>query len=103
MTEEVSLDGDGENVRSGLVGLVLAVVEILDEALENEAVRRMEAGQLTDEEIERVGTQLERLDEEITRLEREEGVEEEVADLRGDLDRIIDDALLQMRENERRD
>lgn len=96
MTEAVSVDGDEETVRSGLVALVLAVVEILDDALEREAVRRMEAGQLTDEEIERVGTQLELLDEEIRRLEREEGVEDEVARLRGDLNRVVDDALFRM-------
>jgi hypothetical protein len=93
MTERVDLDGDGEQLRSGLVTLVLALVEIVDDALEREAVRRMEAGQLTDEEIERVGTQLRRLEAEIHDLEKREGVREEVTDFRERLDGALDGAI----------
>jgi hypothetical protein len=95
VTEEVRIggDGDGEQLRSGLVTLVLAVVEILDDALENEAVRRMESGQLTDEEVERLGTQLRALDEEIRSLEEREGVADDVERLRGRLDDALAEAV----------
>ncbi|MBZ6494605.1 gas vesicle protein K [Natrinema longum] len=93
MTSTIDLDGDGENMRAGLLSLVLAIVEILEDSLEREALRRMESGQLDDDEIERLGQQLARLEAEIERLEREEGIEEDVAGLRSDLDSLIDDAI----------
>ncbi|MEF8772194.1 gas vesicle protein K [Halodesulfurarchaeum sp.] len=84
---------DTNGAHSGLVGLVLTVVELLAEAMEKEAIRRMESGELTDEEIERLGRTIKSLWEEIDRLKEEEGVEEQVDDLRGDLDSLIDDAV----------
>lgn len=52
-----------EDVDSGVAELVLTLVELVRRVLEKEAVRRMEAGTLTDEEVERVGTTLMRLEE----------------------------------------
>jgi hypothetical protein len=100
MTSTIDLDGDGENVRAGLLSLVLAVIEILEDSLEREALRRMESGQLDDDEVERLGRQLARLEAEIERLEREEGVEEDVAGLRDDLDSLIDDAIWELFDEE---
>lgn len=96
MTATIDLDGDGENMRAGLLSLVLAVIEILEDSLEREAVRRMESGELDDDEIERLGQQLARLEAEIERLEREEGVEADVAELRSDLNSLIDDAIWEL-------
>lgn len=84
---------DTDGAHTGLVALVLTVVELLVEALEREALRRMESGALTDEEIERLGRTIQSLWGEIDRLKREEGVEEQVEQLRGDLDSLIDDAV----------
>lgn len=100
MTASVDLDGDGETMRAGLLSLVLAVVEILEDSLEREALRRMESGRLDDEEIERLGRQLARLEDEIDRLEREEGVEDAVDDLRSDLDSLLDDAITDLFDDE---
>jgi hypothetical protein len=84
---------DTDGAHSGLVALVVTVVELLVEALEREAIRRMESDELTDEEIERLGRTIQSLWEEIDRLKDEEGVEEQVEQLRGDLDSLIDDAV----------
>ncbi len=49
---------DPDNVEKGLVQLVLSLVELLRQLMERQAVRRVEAGGLTDEQIERLGTTL---------------------------------------------
>jgi len=88
---EINVDGD--EARSGLMALLVTVVEILLDAMEREAVRRMESGRLADEEIERLGEQLARLEDEIAEIKRDEGIEDEVDSLRGDLDGIVGDAI----------
>jgi hypothetical protein len=46
---------DENSLQRGLAGLVLMLVEILGELLERQAVRRMAAGSLSDEEAEKLG------------------------------------------------
>lgn len=52
------IDVDPEGVEQGLAKLVLTLVEFLRQLLERQAIRRMDGGTLTDEEIERVGLAL---------------------------------------------
>ena len=53
---------DPEGVEQGLAKLVLTLVEFLRQLLERQAIRRMDGGTLTDDEIERVGVALMRLE-----------------------------------------
>lgn len=62
------IDIDPDEVERGLAGLVLGVVELLRQVLEKQAVRRMEGGTLTDDEIERVGLALMRLEKKVHEL-----------------------------------
>ena len=62
------LDIDGERVRNGLAQLVLTLVKLLHELLERQAIRRMDSGSLSEEEVERLGLTLMRQAEELDRL-----------------------------------
>lgn len=97
MSTQLELGNEGDDLRDGLVTLVLTLVEIIDEALEQEGVRRMESEQLSAEEIENLGTQLKQLNKEIEDLKQREGVEDNVSDLKGDLDSLVNDAVEQLR------
>lgn len=68
---------DPDDVRTGLGKLVLTVVNLLRELLERQAIRRMEAGSLSDEEIERLGRTFMRLAAEVERLKKEFGLDGE--------------------------
>jgi len=71
------LNLDKTSLKNGLGQLVLTVVKLLHELLERQAIRRMEAGTLTESEIERIGVTLMRQAQEIERLRREFNLEEE--------------------------
>ena len=71
------LELDPEQVKNGLGQLVLTVVKLLHELLERQALRRIDAGSLTEEQIERLGFTLMRQAEEIDRLRKEFGLEEQ--------------------------
>src|SRR5437763_17000560 len=49
------VNADPHTVERGLARLVLALVELLRQLMERQAVRRMEGGSLTDDEVERLG------------------------------------------------
>lgn len=66
-----------ENVRNGLAQLVLTLVELIRELLERQALRRIEAGTLTEVEIERIGQTFFKLSEEIGRLKEYFGLSDE--------------------------
>jgi hypothetical protein len=71
------IDIDPDDVERGLAGLVLGLVELLRQVLERHAVRRMEGGTLTDEEVERVGLALMRLERKVRDLAEHFGLTEE--------------------------
>jgi len=71
------LNLDQEKKKNGLAQLVLTLVKLLHELLEKQAISRIDGGGLTDEEIERLGITLMRQSEEIRRISREFGLEEE--------------------------
>ncbi len=57
------LDADPEKIENGLAKLVLTLIEVLRKVLEHQAVRRMEGGNLSAEEVERLGVALLRLND----------------------------------------
>jgi hypothetical protein len=71
------LDLDPERLKNGLGQLVLTLIKLLHEVLERQALRRIEAGSLTGEQIERLGLTLMGQAEEIDRLRKEFNLEED--------------------------
>ncbi len=63
----------GSSTAQGLIRLVLTLVKLLHDVLERQAVRRMEAGRLTDVQIENLGAALAAQAEEILKLRRQFG------------------------------
>jgi hypothetical protein len=66
---------DGEGIEQGLAQLVLTLIEFLRQLLERQAVRRMEGGSLSDEEVERVGLALMKLETKIHELADQFGLQ----------------------------
>jgi len=62
------VDVDPEGVEQGLAKLVLTLVEFLRQLLERQAIRRMEGGTLSDDEVERVGLALMRLEAKVREI-----------------------------------
>lgn len=63
-----------DNVERGLAQLVLTVVELLRQLMERQAIRRMEAGSLTDDQVERMGETFMKLAERMDELRERFGL-----------------------------
>lgn len=57
-----------EDSQPALAGLVVAVVDIVRQLLERQALRRMEAGSLTSDEVEHLGRSLRALEQQVAEL-----------------------------------
>ena len=77
------INADPERVEQGLARLVLTVIEVVRKVLEHQAVRRMDGGGLTDEEVERLGLTLLKLNDRMEQLKGAFGLTDE--DLQIDL------------------
>ena len=71
------VNADPEHVEKGLAQLVLTLVELLRQLMERQALRRMEQGTLTDEQVERLGETFMKLEQRMEELKREFGLEDE--------------------------
>lgn len=68
------INADPEQVERGLAQLVLTIVELLRQLMERQALRRVEAGGLSDEQIERLGETLMLLSERMDELKNDFGL-----------------------------
>lgn len=82
-----------KSVKQGVLGLVVALVEIIRDALRLQAIRRMEGGSLTEEEIARLGDALMEFDAAIDEIKADQDIIEAVRSVRDGLDSIVDDAI----------
>jgi hypothetical protein len=81
---------DAQSVEQGLAKLVLTLIEFIRRLLEKQAVRRMEGGDLSPEQIEELGLALMRLEAKLLELKTQFGLEEEDLNLDlGPIGRLI--------------
>src|SRR5213082_4313350 len=68
---------DAESVEQGLAKLVLTLIELIRRLLEKQAVRRMEGGGLTPEQVEELGLALMKLEAKMQELKAQFGLADE--------------------------
>ena len=68
--EESKLKLTPDNADSGLAKLVLTLVELIRKLVEKQAMRRVDGGSLTDDEIERLGETLMKLEMKMEELKK---------------------------------
>lgn len=84
---------DEDNLKQGLLGLVVALVEVIQEVLERQAVRRMESGRLSNQEIERLGMALSELNEALDSIKKDNDLNDAVKSVRDSLDQVADEVI----------
>lgn len=72
--ERARIHADPSNAERGLAQLVLTIVELLRQLMERQAIRRMESGSLTDDEVERMGETFMQLERRMTELREHFGL-----------------------------
>ena len=72
---KINLDPD--NAEHGLAQLVLTVIELLRQIVERHAIRRVEGGTLTDQQVEDLGEALMNLEEKMEELKEIFGLDAE--------------------------
>ena len=71
------IEEDREDVARGLAQLVMTLIELLRQLMERQAIRRVEAGGLSDEQIERLGQALMALEQRMEELKEDFGLRDE--------------------------
>ncbi|HVG18319.1 MAG TPA: gas vesicle protein K [Blastocatellia bacterium] len=81
---------DAQSVEQGLAKLVLTLIELIRRLLEKQAIRRMEGGDLSPEQVEDLGLALMKLEEKMQELKAQFGLADEDLNLDlGPIGRLI--------------
>jgi hypothetical protein len=82
-----------KDLKQGVLGLVIAVVEIIRDTLNLQALKVMESGILDDIQCERLGKALMDLETALENIKKEQGIAGAVQAVRDGLDDIVDDMV----------
>lgn len=88
-----SIELEDKDLKTSLLGLVVALIEIIKDLLNLQAIKRMEKGNLSDEEIERLGNALLNLERVIDEIKEEYAIKEAVKSVREGLDNGVEDVF----------
>jgi hypothetical protein len=84
------IEADPEDVERGLAQLVLTLIELLRQLMERQAIRRVEAGTVDEEQVERLGRTFMALEERMDELKAHFGLSDEDLNLDlGPLGRLL--------------
>ena len=84
------IDADPEEVERGLAQLVLTLIELLRQLMERQAIRRVEAGSVDEEQVERLGRTFMALEQRMDELKAHFGLADEDLNLDlGPLGRLL--------------
>lgn len=89
----MAINVNEDNLKQGLLGLVIALVEVVRDVLRLQAVERVEGGRLTEQEVDRLGRALMDLDEALEAIKEEHGIADSVQAVRDGLDETVDDVI----------
>jgi len=92
----MSIEIDSDNLKEGLLGLVMAIVEILKETLQKQAIHRLESGSLRNQDAEKLGLAFMNLDKAVEKIKKENGLEKTTNKIRNELDSIVDDTITKL-------
>ena len=84
---------ESDNLKEGLLGLVIALVEIIKEVLQKQAICRLEGNSLKEEEAEKLGLAFMKLDETLENIKKEHNLGKTADKIRADLDGLVDDSM----------
>ena len=84
---------DSDNLKEGLLGLVIALVEIIKEVLQKQAIYRFEGKSLSEEDAEKLGLAFMQLDETIKKIKKENNLEKTADKIRQDLDNLVNNSI----------
>ena len=87
---------NSDNLKEGLLGLVIALVEIIKEVLQKQAIYRLESKSLREEEAEKLGLAFMQLDETIEKIKKENNLEKTAGKIRADLDNLVNDSITKL-------
>jgi hypothetical protein len=73
-TSPLRWNADPDDVQRSVAQLVLTLVEFIRKLLERQAIRRMEAGTLTDQQTEEIGRALMKLEETVVEIAAKFGI-----------------------------
>jgi hypothetical protein len=71
------IEANPQNVEKGLAKLVLTLIELIRQLMEKQAMRRMEAGSLSEEQVENLGLTLMKLETKMKELQAIFGLQEQ--------------------------
>jgi len=71
------INADPERLEKGLAQLVMTLIELLRQLMERQALRRIEGGSLTPDQVERLGETFMLLEQKMEELKLEFGLEDE--------------------------
>jgi hypothetical protein len=89
----MAINIDEKNLKHGVLSLVIALVEVIKDTLKIQALKRMESGNLNEEECERLGKALLDLDTALEEIKVEQGISESVQAVRDGLDEVVDGVI----------